>query len=166
MFLWAHNPELGRGITKIVFTIRDKDVSPLWASYLSSTKPERSLLNDYPNLKVLHIQFRSAYMHAAHARGDIAHRFERWESESSLREMLLGTKDRVPVDCDVKVLVSCRMLADDARALCLNFPGELDRVREDVKDGRVMFRTPWKRAEHAEVALELEGVEQARHFGP
>ena len=165
MFLWVHNPELCRTISKIVFTIRDREVPVIWSNYLSSTKPERSLLNDYPSLRVLHIQFRSTFMNIASA--NISRRFEGWENEHHLREMLLGLTDRVPIGCDVKVLVSCRVLADDARGLYQSYPGELEKIKEAGSDGRVIYRTPWKQAfNHAEVALEIEGQEAQRMFGP
>ena len=165
MFLWVHNPELGRNISKIVFTIRDREVAALWTGYLSSTKPERSLLNDYPNLRVLHIQFRSNHMNIASV--NIMRKFGEWENEHTLREMLLSLTDRVPIGCDVKVLVSCRIQADDARAINQNFPGDLELIKDATTDRRIVFRTTWKQAfNHAEVALELEGYEAQRFHGP
>jgi hypothetical protein len=164
MFLWAHNPSLGRGITKMLFQIRDRDVKAIWTGYLSSTKPERSLLNDYPNLRVLHIQFRSGFLHAMN--GNLHNRFEKWDSDSAFREVLLGLGDRVPPQCDVRILVCSRLIADDARALFNNFPGQLERVKELGSDRRFILRTPWKQLVGASVALEIEGQEQTRFYGP
>jgi hypothetical protein len=164
MFLWAHNPELGRSITRILLQIRDKDVKALWTGYLSSTKPERSLLNDYPNLRCLHIHFRSTFLHFMQY-NNLVRRFETWERESTIREVTLALVDRVPTGCEVRILVCCRVLADDARALHNDFPHELEHV-DSLGDRRVLLRTPWKQTFNTQVALEIEGQEQTRYFGP
>jgi hypothetical protein len=162
MFLWAHNPLLSRGVTKMLLQIRDRDVNAIWTGYLSSTKPERSVVNDYPNLRVLHIQFRSTHLQLLH--GGLHRGFDGWENDSYLRELLLGIRDRVPPTCDVRVLVCSRMLADDARAISQNFSGQLDRVREAGNERRIVFRTPWIESLNAHVALEIEGQEQPLRF--
>ncbi|KIV99733.1 uncharacterized protein PV09_08660 [Verruconis gallopava] len=164
MFLWAHNPDLGRSVTKLLFQIRDRDVKAIWSGYLSSTRVERSLQKDYPNLRTLHIQFRSSFLNAMN--GNIAGRFERWENDNTFREVLLGLTDRVPPNCEVKILVCNRLIADDARALYNTFPHQLDRVKDPGPDRRLILRTPWKNLFGASVALEIEGQEQSRYFGP
>jgi hypothetical protein len=164
IFLRAHNPDLGRSVTKMLFQIRDRDVKAIWTGYLSSTKPERSLLNDYPNLRTLHIQFRSGFLHAMN--GNLNVRFERWDNDSAFREVLLGLGDRVPAGCDVRILVCSRLMADDARALYHTFPGALERVGNLGSDRRFVVRTPWKPLFGAHVALEIEGQEQSRFYGP
>jgi hypothetical protein len=164
MFLYAHNPDLGRSVTRMLLQIRDKDVKSLWTGYLSSTKKERSLISDYPNLRCLHIHFRSSYLHFMQY-NNLVRRFETWERENTIREVTLSLVDRVPQGCDVRILVCCRVLADDARALANAFRHELDHV-EPPGDRRVILRTQWKQSFNSQVALEIEGQEQSRYFGP
>jgi hypothetical protein len=163
MFIWAHKPDLGRSVTKMLFQIRDRDVKAVWTGYLSSTKPERSLLSDYPNLRTLHIQFRSGFLLGMG--GNLNSRFERWEADSHLKEVVLGLGDRVPQDCDVRILVCAKLLADDARALFNNFPTQLERISQSVSDRRFVLRTHWQHIFGSMVALEIEGQEQPRYFG-
>lgn len=164
MFLWAHNPTLGRTVTKLLFQIRDRDVRHFWSEYLGSTRPERSLLNDFPNLRTLHVQFRSGFLHSVG--GNLHERFERWEGDRAFRELCLSLEGRVPDACDVRVLVCCRLVLEDARALAMTFPDDLSRVRDFGTDKRFVVRTEWRKVFRAEAAMEIEGQEQTKFFGP
>jgi hypothetical protein len=167
MFLWAHNPDLGRLVTTMRLQARDKDVRGLWSPYLGSTL-SRSLYMDFPNLQSLHVELKSNFMSAL--QGSLEDRFRRWDGDRQLRDLCLALEGRTPEDCEVEILVCTRMLARDVQHLLKEFPEELVCTstwkgnREDGVIARTHCRPSYRPC--IPVALQLEGLPSERVHGP
>jgi len=166
MFLWAHNPDLGRLVSKIMLQLKDRDVRPLWTPYLGSTTTHRSLLNDYPRLQTLHVKYKSSFILVLG--GTLEERFRRWDGDRHLRDLCLSLEGRTPEGCDVKVLVCTRMAGRDVQHLVRAFPEDFTTASRSISDydEGIIVRTLWRPIFRANVALELEGSPMERIMGP
>jgi hypothetical protein len=168
MFLWAHNPDLGRLVTTMILQARDKDVRSLWSPYLGSTSMSRSLYIDYPHLQTLHVELKSNFMSIL--QGSLEERFRRWDGDRQLRDMCMALDGRTPEGCDVRILVCTRMVGRDVQHLLKEFPEELgsSMAWRGNRDDSIIARTHWRPSFRPciPVALQLEGLLSERVNGP
>jgi hypothetical protein len=150
MFLWNHNERCAREIRSILLSVADcKDVRHIWTGYLSSSHSYRSLVNDYPELEVLHITLQSRFWELLP--GDVIDKYRRWHGDRGLKELAASLEGRVREGADIKILVVQRVVRRDIAALKQAYPRDLLMVR----GGRGEVRTRWVNLYRVDVALEL-----------
>ena len=167
MFLWVHagsdndgveKPFNGQMVMKLELTCMDYDVRMLWTGYLGSTSLNRSIMHDYPHMKVLHITVRSHFWDGLH--GDVIDRYRRWQGDRNLRELFQAMDGRIPKGTEVKIMLIHRVPRIDLAALKSAYPRDLLLVRDLDGVARGEVRTRWTPLYLAEAALELRPVEE------
>lgn len=149
MFGWAHAVESARSILSLALHIRDQD-HRLWATYLGSSNIHRSLIHDFPSLKVLNITFRSRYWAAMD--GTPQDKFNNWPRDIRLKEMCEILKEATTDEMKVRILSVHRVPAQDIRQLV-----QTPQLREQISLNRDASeaRTGYIKMGKADVALAL-----------